>query len=62
MTERLCSDCDGLVALAPNDDGVGWDALDSELDLMCVVCGAALSLGGLLLGEILALEDSEQVA
>ena len=53
MNERMCSDCDGLVDLAPReDDGVVWD-----LDLMCVLCGAALSLGGLLLGEALALEE-----
>jgi hypothetical protein len=51
VTERLCKDCDGVVAPVPDvqDD---WD-----LDLMCVICGAALSLGGLLLGEVEALED-----
>jgi hypothetical protein len=45
VTERLCSDCHGLLAQAP-DAADEWD-----LDLMCVICGAALSLGGLLLGE-----------
>ena len=51
VTERLCKDCDGVVAPVPDvqDD---WD-----LDLMCVICGAALSLGGLLQGEFEALED-----
>jgi hypothetical protein len=46
VTERLCSDCDGLLVHAPE---VGDE---SDLDLMCVLCGAALSLGGLLLGEL----------
>ena len=50
MTERLCKDCDGVVAVVPESDGFGDD-----LDLMCVICGAALSLGGMLQGEIDAL-------
>jgi hypothetical protein len=45
VTERLCSDCEGLLVHAPEVEDE-WD-----LDLMCVLCGAALSLGGLLLGE-----------
>jgi hypothetical protein len=51
VTDRLCKDCDGVVAPVPDvhDD---WD-----LDLMCVICGAALSLGGLLLGELEARDD-----
>jgi hypothetical protein len=51
VTERLCKDCDGLVSEVPGtfDDG--------DLDLMCVICGTALSLGGLLLGEAEARED-----
>ena len=53
MTERVCSDCDGLVDSVPAVDDP-WD-----LDLMCVLCGAALTLGGLLLGEALAVEDEE---
>jgi hypothetical protein len=51
VTERLCSDCDGLLVHAPE---VGDE---SDLDLMCVLCGAALSLGGLLLGELEAQEE-----
>jgi hypothetical protein len=53
VTERLCSDCHGLLAHAP-------DVLDEwDLDLICVICGAALSLGGLLLGELEArVEDA----
>lgn len=54
VTERLCKDCDGLVSEVPEPQDA-WD-----LDLMCVICGAALSLGGLLLGEAEARE--EQVA
>jgi hypothetical protein len=50
VTERLCKDCDGLLVEAPASD-------DSDLDLMCVLCGAALTLGGMLLGELEALED-----
>jgi hypothetical protein len=51
VTERLCKDCDGLVDQAP-------DVLDEwDLDLMCVICGAALSLGGLLVGEADAREE-----
>ena len=51
MTERLCKDCDGLLDHVPDAED-DWD-----LDLMCVLCGAALSLGGLLLGESDARED-----
>lgn len=51
VTERVCSDCEGLLVSVPD---LGED---SDLDLMCVLCGAALSLGGLLLGELEALEE-----
>ncbi|HUR51024.1 MAG TPA: hypothetical protein VMZ11_02760 [Mycobacteriales bacterium] len=51
MTERLCKDCDGLISQAPDVEDA-WD-----LDLMCVLCGAALCLGGLLLGELQARQD-----
>jgi hypothetical protein len=53
VTERLCKDCDGLLVEAPDTD-------EGDLDLMCVLCGAALTLGGMLLGELEAFE--EQVA
>jgi hypothetical protein len=52
VTERLCKDCDGLLVEAP-DAGL----VEGDLDLMCVLCGAALTLGGMLLGELDALED-----
>ena len=51
VTERLCKDCDGLLEVP--DLGTP----DGDLDLMCVLCGAALTLGGMLLGELDALED-----
>ena len=51
MTERLCSDCDGLLVEAPEAGD------ESDLDLMCVLCGAALTLGGLLQGELEALAE-----
>jgi hypothetical protein len=51
VTERLCKDCDGLLDHVPDAED-DWD-----LDLMCVLCGAALSLGGLLMGEADARED-----
>ncbi len=51
MNERICSDCDGLLVNVPDLGG------ESDLDLMCVLCGAALSLGGLLLGELEAREE-----
>ena len=50
-SERVCNDCDGLLVHAPDLGD------ESELDLMCVLCGAALSLGGLLLGELEALDE-----
>jgi hypothetical protein len=52
VTERLCKDCDGLLVKAP-----GIDVPEGDLELMCVLCGAALTLGGMLLGELDALED-----
>jgi len=51
VTERVCSDCEGLLVHAPDLGD------DSDIDLMCVLCGAALSLGGLLQGELEALEE-----
>jgi hypothetical protein len=47
VTEMLCKDCDEVVLfVAPQcDDG------QDDGDLMCVICGAAISLGGLLLSE-----------
>ena len=50
VTERLCKDCDGLLVEAPASD-------EGDLELMCVLCGAALTLGGMLHGELDALED-----
>jgi hypothetical protein len=50
VTETLCSDCEGALALVHDDDDL-LGAPGADLDLMCVLCGAALSLGGLLLGE-----------
>jgi hypothetical protein len=39
--EMLCSDCNALVAfVAPDPEGEPTD------DLMCVLCGAAISFGG----------------
>jgi hypothetical protein len=55
VTERLCKDCDGVVTAVPDVDD-GWD-----LDLMCVICGAALSLGGLLPGELDARDDLDDL-
>ncbi|HUR14074.1 MAG TPA: hypothetical protein VM097_06235 [Mycobacteriales bacterium] len=51
MTERLCNDCDGLLVRSPE---LGEE---SDLDLMCVLCGSALTLGGLLIGELEALTE-----
>ncbi|MGZ6825326.1 MAG: hypothetical protein ACXVGH_00925 [Mycobacteriales bacterium] len=44
MTEMLCKDCDKVVLwVRPEcEDGLG------ELDLMCVLCGAAITYGGML--------------
>jgi len=48
VTETLCTDCQGALAVVVVDDA---ETPGADLDLMCVLCGAALSLGGLLLGE-----------
>ena len=58
MSERLCSDCAGL--LAPVDDALDPDG--GEGDLACVVCGAAATLGGLLRGEVAAREADASAA
>jgi len=56
VTERLCKDCEGLLTLAPHDDDSPVpDLWDDEL--MCVICGAATSMGGPLYGELAAMED-----
>ena len=57
VTERLCKDCDGLLVEAP-----ALDVAEGDLDLMCVLCGAALTLGGMLLGELWAAEEAERLA
>lgn len=52
VTETLCTDCQGALAVVVVDDAVDdTPTPGADLDLMCVLCGAALSLGGLLLGE-----------
>jgi len=46
MTELLCKDCDAIVLF------VTPECEDGDCgDLMCVLCGAAISIGGLLLDE-----------
>ena len=46
MTEMLCKDCDKIVVfVAPECDDGDADCLD----LMCVLCGAAITFGGYLL-------------
>ncbi len=47
MTEMLCTDCDQVVAFETPACDDGQDAGD----LMCVVCGCAVTLGGLLLDD-----------
>ncbi|MGB8651746.1 MAG: hypothetical protein WCD35_13920 [Mycobacteriales bacterium] len=47
MTEMLCRDCDAIVEFV---QPVCEDGLD-EFDLMCVVCGTAITFGGMLLQE-----------
>jgi hypothetical protein len=47
MTEMLCKDCDEVVLFVAPDCEDGQD----DGDLMCVICGAAISLGGSLLSE-----------
>jgi hypothetical protein len=47
MTELLCKDCDEVVLFVAPDCEDGQD----DGDLMCVICGAAISLGGMLRGE-----------
>jgi hypothetical protein len=55
VTERLCKDCDGLLVEVDEVAPAAYEG-EGDLDLMCVLCGAALTLGGLLLGELEALE------
>ena len=47
VTELLCKDCDAIVLFVTPECEDGQDAGD----LMCVLCGAAITLGGLLLDE-----------
>jgi hypothetical protein len=47
VTEMLCEDCDEVVLFVAPDCEDGQD----DGDLMCVICGAAISLGGVLLSE-----------
>ena len=45
MTEMLCSDCEKVVLFeAPEHD--------APEDLMCVVCGAAVTVSGLLVADV----------
>jgi hypothetical protein len=47
VTEMLCSDCDKVVMFE-----VPWcDDGQNAGDLMCVICGDAVTLGGLLVQE-----------
>jgi hypothetical protein len=49
MTEMLCKDCDKIVLfVTPECD----DAPEDCGDLMCVLCGAAVTLGALLISEL----------
>ena len=47
MTEMLCKDCDAIVLFVTPECEDGQDCGD----LMCVLCGAAISIGGLLVDE-----------
>jgi hypothetical protein len=46
VTEMLCRDCDAIVLFVTPD----CDEQDCG-DLMCVLCGAAVTVGGLLVAE-----------
>ena len=46
MTEMLCKDCDAIVLFVVPECEDGHDDCG---DLMCVMCGAALTFGGMLL-------------
>jgi hypothetical protein len=46
----LCKDCDAIVLFETPECDDGQDCGD----LMCVMCGAAISIGGLLLDERVA--------
>ena len=48
MTEMLCRDCDEVVLFQTPLCEDGQD----DGDLMCVICGAAVTLTGLLLIEV----------
>lgn len=48
VTEMLCKDCDAMALFVVPECEDGQD----EGDRMCVVCGAAISLGGMLLAEV----------
>ena len=47
MTELLCKDCDAIVLFVTPECEDGQDCGD----LMCVLCGAAITFAGLLLDE-----------
>ncbi|MCW2586130.1 MAG: hypothetical protein JWN55_1646 [Frankiales bacterium] len=47
MTEMLCGDCDAIVLFVTPECDDGQDCGD----LMCVLCGAAVTFGGLLVAE-----------
>lgn len=45
----LCKDCDKVALFVRPDCGDGFD----DFDLMCVLCGAAVTFGGMLQTEAL---------
>ena len=47
VDEMLCKDCDRIVEFVQPACEDGFD----EFDLMCVLCGAALTFGGMLAPE-----------
>ena len=48
MTEMLCKDCDAIVQFVTPDCD---DSPEDCGELMCVICGTAITLGGMLLVE-----------
>ena len=48
MTEMLCKDCDAIVAFVTPDCD---DSPEDCGELMCVICGTAISVGGMLIVE-----------
>ncbi len=53
-TEMLCVDCDKIVLFEQPDCGDGF----GDGDLMCVMCGAAVTFGGMLLTDRSTQESS----